>query len=1163
MRAVFTKDAQAIIDQAKDVAVATGETCLSLHALAISIGMDRRGLRLLSCGLQTDPSELRRRLAPPGELPRCAVKLALDDEVREMLAQARALVEQVPLAGHSTLIGLPHLVCAVLRFAAEARLDGAEPPDEARLLTLLAVWVEETSRPLSLGELTRHLRDLRGTLLSRVYGQHHAIQQFVDGLFNTEVVAAADTERQRPCGVFIFAGPPGVGKTYLAELGARHLDRPFKRFDMSAYAHGHEIGGLVGTPRMYHGAQPGALTNFVREYPNAVLLFDEIERAHVTAIQLFLQLLDAGRLQDKYTEENVGFRDTIVIFTTNVGRTLYENQNASGVCQANAAFHRSTVLDALRSEVDSRTREPYFPPAICSRLATGYPILFDHLRVDDLAQIAQEELSRVAALLETRHGQHYRVAREIPLAIVMREGAQTDARSVKAQAEAFLKDEVFKACKLFTDDRLDKALGEISDIVIEIDEEQGDEVADRLFRETQAPSVLFVGEPLLGSAYSKMVPSVRWAIASSADQVFDTLAKQAVDFVLLDLALKAPAPAGPADAAAAFHDISDSVRPDRTFLPFDHVPLAARRFAAGQRLLEGLHMRMPETPIYLMSQDAHAADGASDGIDEELLLACVRAGGARGALRIPIPVDGTSDLEARRVAFGEELRATARRLRMERMAAELARQSQVAVFDTAPALGEDGKQLRVRCRNFRLVRAVRSADAAALVSDVERPAVRFTDVVGAVGAKEALVFIRDWLREPRRFAAAGVDVPRGVLLAGPPGTGKTMLARALAGESDCAFIAASAANFVTSYQGSGPESIRALFERARRYAPSLVFIDELDAIGMSRGEVRPGLVGHGEAMALNALLTEMDGFSKSSSRPVVVIAATNHPEKLDDALKRRFSRVIEVELPTREEREHYLRVRLQAKARHAVSESMIERLAAQSAGLSIADLDRVFAQAGLMALPKEGVIDDTILGEAFEKVLMGEAKTGADPLRTARHEAGHAVLMCALGHPPVYVTIVGRGDFGGYVAPDDWQQRRSHTRGELEDLICELIGGREAERLYYEGAGGESTGPSNDLERATTLAERMVYELGMAEEIGFVRIDRKQVLPAEVATRCHSAVRRIVEAQCERARSMLQLRRGSLDGIAAALIDRGRLLKPELIELLDPEDRQRRGGTHP
>jgi cell division protease FtsH len=292
-----------------------------------------------------------------------------------------------------------------------------------------------------------------------------------------------------------------------------------------------------------------------------------------------------------------------------------------------------------------------------------------------------------------------------------------------------------------------------------------------------------------------------------------------------------------------------------------------------------------------------------------------------------------------------------------------------------------------------------------------------------------------------------------------------------------------------------------------------------------------------------------------------VIAASNRAELLDRALLRRFSRQIEVELPTRADREQYLRTRLGAKARHGVSAEMIERLAAQDQGLSIADLERILAEAAVMAIANDALIDDGILSEAFEKITLGEAEAGSDPRRTAYHEAGHALLMCLTGRPPIYVTTVGRGSFGGYAAFEDREERRAQTKGELEALLCQMLGGREAECLYYGENGGQSTGPATDLKEATRLAEAMVYDYGMSPEVGFVRIDRRQPVPAEISVQCHAAVRALLEAQTQRAQQLLSNHRSSFEAIATALLERNRLLRHELLELLTPRERELAEGS--
>jgi len=194
-------------------------------------------------------------------------------------------------------------------------------------IRILTAWYEEEGSSVSIADLVSKLRGLRSELLTRVFGQDHAVHAFIEGFYNAEVTAAADRERKRPSAVFVFAGPPCVGKTYMSELCASFLGRPFKRFDMTGYTDHQAHNQLVGFAESYRGAHAGLLTGFVEKNPNAFLLFDEIEKAHLNTIQFFYQILDAGRLEDKFTEHDVSFRDTVIIFTTNAGQSLYDNPN--------------------------------------------------------------------------------------------------------------------------------------------------------------------------------------------------------------------------------------------------------------------------------------------------------------------------------------------------------------------------------------------------------------------------------------------------------------------------------------------------------------------------------------------------------------------------------------------------------------------------------------------------------------------------------------------------------------------------------------------------------------------------------------------------------------------------------------------------------------------
>ncbi|MCI0653467.1 MAG: AAA family ATPase, partial [Methylococcaceae bacterium] len=268
---MFTSEAQSTIDLGRDIAATRREAKLQPKAIATALALNRRGSVLLAACLELDPASLNRRFPGVDNIQRCNGKIPLSDECREMLRLAKALVEKMPSPHQPALIALPHLACAIALSLSND--EGATPASEDKILRLLAQWIEEDGRPPSLGYLTQRLRALRQDLLARVSGQDHAVHQFVEGLFNVEVVANADTSRRNPAGLFVFAGPPGVGKTYLAELGASNLNRPFKLFDMSGYTHSHETTTLVGSPRVYKDSQPGTLTDFVQRNPNAVLLF--------------------------------------------------------------------------------------------------------------------------------------------------------------------------------------------------------------------------------------------------------------------------------------------------------------------------------------------------------------------------------------------------------------------------------------------------------------------------------------------------------------------------------------------------------------------------------------------------------------------------------------------------------------------------------------------------------------------------------------------------------------------------------------------------------------------------------------------------------------------------------------------------------------------------
>ncbi|MDD3346551.1 ATP-dependent zinc metalloprotease FtsH [Oscillibacter sp.] len=446
--------------------------------------------------------------------------------------------------------------------------------------------------------------------------------------------------------------------------------------------------------------------------------------------------------------------------------------------------------------------------------------------------------------------------------------------------------------------------------------------------------------------------------------------------------------------------------------------------------------------------------------------------------------------------------------------------------------------------------------------------VTFEDVAGADEEKEELQEIVEFLKEPQKYLTLGARVPKGVLLVGPPGTGKTLLAKAVAGEAGVGFLSISGSDFVELYVGVGASRVRDLFDQAKKTAPAIIFIDEIDAVGRQRGTGLGG--GHDEReQTLNQLLVEMDGFAANEG--VVVLAATNRADVLDPALLRpgRFDRQIYVGLPDIRGREEILKVH--AKGKPLAEDVNLEQLARGTAGFTGADLENLINEGALLAARKnEKFVTMADLKEAEIKVIAGpEKKSRVIPQHerelTAWHEAGHAVVMHALpGQDPVsQITIVPRGQAGGMTISLPQEDRSYLSKRYMEDQIVALLGGRVAEKLCI---GDISTGASNDIQRATQIARKMVATYGMSERIGTVSFEsghdevfigrtmsQGRSYSEAVAAQIDEEVKHVVNsayAQCE---AILEANRRQLDEVARFLLEHETMERETFLRLLDGE----------
>lgn len=468
----------------------------------------------------------------------------------------------------------------------------------------------------------------------------------------------------------------------------------------------------------------------------------------------------------------------------------------------------------------------------------------------------------------------------------------------------------------------------------------------------------------------------------------------------------------------------------------------------------------------------------------------------------------------------------------------------------------------------------------ARVADAKQVKTRFKDVAGCEESKEDLVEVVDFLKNPKKYINLGAKIPKGVLLVGAPGTGKTLLARAVAGEAGVPFFSIAGSEFVEMFVGVGASRVRDLFMKAKRNAPCIIFIDEIDAVGRQRGGAGFG-GGHDEReQTLNQILTEMDGFEQGTN--VIVMAATNRPDVLDRALLRpgRFDRRVFIDKPDLEAREKILEVHMRNKKGAKTVDLKV--IARQTVGLTGADLENIANEAAIFAAKKgRKSVGNQDLVDAVEKVTLGSEKRSRklsehEKEVTAYHELGHAVVgyLCTESDPLHKISIVSRGSALGVTWFLPQEDQYTTSKKKFLDEVCGLLGGRAAEEIVF---GEITTGASNDIERASQICRNMAMHYGMGDDdLGLVAYGEKQgtmflgVDPSssrnyseEMARHIDEFVRETIRAQYVRAKDLVQKHKTVLDTLATVLLKKETMSLEEFVEIFDPKSAVRSKPVKP
>lgn len=954
-------------------------------------------------------------------------------------------------------------------------------------------------------EVSEKCRALTASLMDVVKGQDPAILKFVRGYSQGELLK--QTERgNHPRATFFFFGPPGVGKTLLAETAAETLGIPHKIFHMSEYSDHQAHEGLIGTSAVFSNAKEGTLTSFVRQNPECLLVFDEIEKAHLNVLRIFLQILGSGKMGNINKGGDVSFQDAIIIFTSNLGKELYEDRT-----KKLSALPDRTLISAIRNEKDGNDR-PILPPELCSRIETANVVIFDHLHIRHLAGLVRSNFDRVCADLEKEYGCSVQYCKELPLLFLFGRGDGIDARVASGQSANFIKNEFYELMRQLENDGGKKR--KISSVSIGIEWDGMDGELKGLFFNDKIPEVLIYAgdEDRIPVPDRKCKCTIhRTGVLADTEEILKS------------------------EISAVFVDPFQGTGKNK-----ENVLSVADYATDGVRLFHSISEGQTGIPVFILDPGGEMSEA-----DRRTFL----AEGASGI--VAVPADKPDN-------FYREVEQIMAELYMEEESEKLTQSSFVIGYKTKQIMPARGGALRILFYELRRRIAVEAdGTIGTVVDESTRPKVRFDDVIGAAGAKEELRYYLRFLKNPRQFLVGGAKPPRGVLLYGPPGTGKTMLAQAMAGEAEVMFFSISAAEIQNAYYGKSEENVRKLFNKAHNSSPSIIFIDEIDAIGKKRtGSTQ---TAHTESI-LNQLLTCMQGFdSDAARRPVFVLAATNYGVRegdrgissLDPALLRRFDKCIKVDLPTEEERKRYIEMAANKKGMKGITESGIKNLAQRTPRQSLAIMENILDTAYRQAVRNGREVTDNDLLTALEEQLHGEKRESTQEYMNsvAIHETGHAYVSWKGGDPPAYITIESRADFGGYMEHTvNPENTPSFTREDLLARIRTCLAGRAAEQVFFDERAAINTGASSDLEHATDLAFAILCAYGMdGKRLAVLR--RSEIMNSSLADDYVKQVEEILREQMEETIRMIEEGRDKIRLIADELLKENRMTGDRFLEL--------------
>ncbi len=940
---------------------------------------------------------------------------------------------------------------------------------------------QEYNTLMTIAAATELVKRIGNKLRQKIKGQENAIQQVEDALFQAFVLQKGNPKG--PKMALTFIGLPGVGKTEIARLIAEELALSLIFISLSSYADKEGHMALAGFPSTYKDSKAGVLTDAVLKNPNSIIVFDELGAENKGVSNLFLPLLNDGIVYDAYYDKEISFQNSILIFTTNLGASIYKNVNQWNY----AATSKSRIEEALREEKDGVSGESKLSGAIISRLAKYPMIAFNKLDGRVLSEIATEYKEEMVDRLKEKYPNLSIECngKELAQVLLFRKGGRADARSMVAETETFIASTIHNV------------MGKLQD------------------RGTDVLSLKKISFAFNLQDLPAEIKDLREKLDNRKVGVFCSADNQEIFQRCKSLQV-------------------EEIQKERfNSLDYDCIVIEITKENAEQaKRIFDLAIQEQDIPVYVFSQEK-----AFDGIDAKEYF-----------------VKGAIDILYGEKSLVDWINTISETLTLCNISAFLNRASKMLKFDVDYQFQktEEGLESCVILKNYQLAMNVDSKAENEILIGSEIPDTKFLDVKGleeaVLEAKRSVAFLKDYKGNIRK----GKKAPKGILLEGDPGCGKTLLARAMAGEAQMPFIYVSASELSSPHYGIAEKMVRDKFDVARQHAPSIIFIDEIDSIARPRGR---GMDMGQEETVLNMLLCEMDGLKQDKKRPVFVIAATNFSE-LDSAFLRRFDRRIEVKLPNAKGRREVLNYYLE-KHSICLAEDALNSLIERTQGKSPADIEKLVEY--VVRNTNGEQVTAKQLDIAFELLEFGQQQEREEETvkQTSYHEAGHAVIAWVLGNTPTYVTNVARGNHGGYVLPSGEEDKLSHSKQELLDKICTAFGGRAAERMAY-GEKGITSGASADISQARKLARIAIVNYAMYDDL-LLGLGEEQ---SEATKRAiDEKINAILSEQYQRACHIVQEQEQVIKGLVVELIERQSMTKVELDTLLSNFDKKNRRIT--